>query len=81
MPLLFGLLPAFKFCGPRAAISSIIAGLLTFIITKNVNINSLALEVGLPTIVSATVFVIAGMATKTLPDPVKELAAALKKPT
>ncbi len=38
MPLLFGLLPAFKFCGPRAAISSIIAGLLTFIITKNVNI-------------------------------------------
>lgn len=78
MPLLFGLLPVFKFCGPKAAISSIVAGLVTFIITKNMNINSLALEVGLPTMVSAIVFVGVGLTSKTVPAKVKDLIAALK---
>ncbi|MGH2565012.1 MAG: sodium:solute symporter family protein, partial [Ginsengibacter sp.] len=55
MPLLLGLLPIFKYCGPRAAISSIIAGIATFIITKDMNLNSLTLEVSLPTIVAAIV--------------------------
>jgi len=78
MPLLFGLLPVFKFCGPKAAISSIVAGLVTFIITKNMNVNSLAIEVGLPTIVSAIVFIGVGLASKTVPAKVKDLIAALK---
>jgi len=78
MPLLLGLLPVFKYCGPKAAISSIIAGVLTFIITKNLNLNSLALEVGLPTIVSAIVFVSVGLTTKAVPEKVKDLIAALK---
>lgn len=81
MPLIFGLLPVFKSCGPAAAISSIVAGLLTFIITKDIALNSLALEVGLPTIVSAIVFISVGLATKTVPDKVKDLMAALKKTT
>ncbi len=81
MPLLFGLLPVFKACGPKAAISSIAAGLLTFIITKNIELNSLALEVGLPTIVAAIVFISIGLLTKSVPVKVQNLLNALKKST
>ena len=81
MPLIFGLLPVFKSCGSKAAISSIVAGLLTFIITKNMHLNSLALEVGLPTIVSAIVFIGIGMITTTVPAKVTNLIAALEKTT
>jgi SSS family solute:Na+ symporter len=78
MPLLLGLLPVFKSCGPKAAISSIIAGVITFVITKNMNLNNLALEVGLPTIVSAIVFIGVGMTIRTVPKKVSDLIAALK---
>lgn len=81
MPLIFGLLPAFKSCGPTAAISSIVTGLTTFIITKDMHVSSLALEVGLPTLVSAIVFIGVGLLTKTVPVKVKDLVAALKKNT
>jgi Na+/proline symporter len=81
MPLIFGLLPVFKSCGPKAAIASIAAGLITFIITKDMHLSSLALEVGLPTIVSALVFIVVGQATKTVPLKVKDLISALKKTT
>jgi Na+/proline symporter len=81
MPLLLGLLPIFKSCGPGAAISSIISGVLAFIITKNMNLDNLGLEVGLPTIVAAIVFVGVGMTAKTVPKKVKDLIAALKIPT
>src|SRR5690606_15124760 len=52
VPLLFGLVPIFRSCGPVAAISSILAGLITFSITKIIPMDSMALEVGLPVIVS-----------------------------
>jgi Na+/proline symporter len=81
MPLLLGLIPIFRKCGPKAAISSIIAGVITFIITKNMNTHSLAIEVGLPTIVSAIIFIGVGLATKAVPVKVKDLLAALKKTT
>lgn len=81
MPLIFGLLPVFKSCGPKAAISSIAAGLITFIITKDMHLSSLALEVGLPTIVSGIVFIGVGLAAKTVPVKVTGLIAALKKTT
>ena len=81
MPLLLGLLPIFRKCGPKAAIFSIIAGIGTFVVTKNLNTHSLAIDVGLPTIVSAIVFVSAGLLSKTAPAKVKELLAALKKAT
>jgi hypothetical protein len=80
MPLIFGLLPVFKSCGPKAAISSIVTGLITFIITKDIHL-SLALKVGLPTIVSGIVFIGVGLATKTVPVKVTNLMAALKKTT
>ena len=79
MPLIFGLLPMFRSCGPRAAIFSIIAGLATFIITKDIKLSSLALEVGLPTIVAAIVFIVGGLATKTIPEKVQKLMVALKE--
>lgn len=81
MPLLFGLLPVFKKCGPAAAISSIVAGLVTFVITKDMTINSLALEVGLPTIVSAVVYMGMGLVTKVVPAKVTDLLVALRKTT
>lgn len=74
VPMLFGVIPAFKSCGPVAAISSIFAGLLTFIITKNVEISSLALQVSLPLIVSALVYVFIGLVQiRTVPDKVKAM--------
>lgn len=57
VPMLFGLMPIFKRCGPKAAISSIIAGLLAFIYTKRFPTGSLALDVSLPMIVSTIVFI------------------------
>lgn len=81
VPMLFGLLPAFKRCGPLAAILSIVAGLLTFIITKNVTMESLALEVSLPLIVSAIVYVSLGIFNRPKKgsdaDKVKKLLAAI----
>ncbi|HEV7330838.1 MAG TPA: sodium:solute symporter family protein [Flavisolibacter sp.] len=81
LPLLLGLLPAFKTCGPKTAIVSVAAGLLTFVVSKQVNLNSLALEVGLPTIVAGLVFVISASIVRTVPEDVTKLMAALKKPT
>jgi SSS family solute:Na+ symporter len=81
MPLLLGLLPSFRKCGPKAAIASILAGVLTFIITKGMNTNSLAIAVGLPTIISVVVFIIVGLLTKAIPSKVMDLFAALKKTT
>jgi len=82
MPLLFGLLPAFKKCGPTAVIASIIAGFITFIISKVVGVSNLAVEVGLPTVVSAIIFIGIGMLNKEkAPERVEQLLAALKKKT
>lgn len=80
LPLLLGLLPAFKSSGPGAAIASIAAGIVTFIVTKNTALNSLALEVGLPALASAVVYIVVGLMTKTVPVTVSNLMEALKKP-
>ncbi len=60
VPLLFGLLPAFKRSGSAAAITSIIAGILVFVITKIFPTGSLALDVSLPVIVSTLIYIGAG---------------------
>nr|MBX2874975.1 hypothetical protein [Saprospiraceae bacterium] len=57
IPMLFGMHPLFKHCGPKAAISSICSGLLTFIVIKVFGLSlSFALEVSLPLIVSFVVY-------------------------
>lgn len=60
VPMLFGVIPWFKSCGPKAAISSIILGILTFIFTKNVDLGSLALTVSLPVLVSTLTYITVG---------------------
>lgn len=79
LPLLLGLIPAFKTCGPKTAIVSILAGLLTFIVAKDMELHSLALEVGLPTLVSVIIFIAGGLLNKSVPDKVTNLLASLKK--
>lgn len=77
VPLLFGLVPAFKRCGPLAAISSVAAGLVTFTVTKILSMESMALEVGLPVIVSMIVFSFFGWMNRNKPVP--ETTLALEK--
>lgn len=78
VPLLFGLMPAFRYCGAVAAISSIWAGLIAFSITKIVPMDNLALEVGLPVIVSMIVFSVLGwILKKPVPREVEELEVAM----
>ena len=74
VPLLFGLVPAFKRCGPFAAISSVVAGLITFTVTKIIGMESMALEVGLPVIVSMIVFSFFGWTNRNKPVPETILA-------
>ncbi len=74
VPVLFGLLPAFRRCGSTAAIASIAAGLITFIITKNIELNNLALEVSLPLLVSTIVYVTFGfLPNQNVPQPVNKM--------
>jgi Na+/proline symporter len=56
VPLLLGLLPKFRSCGPTAAISSIVGGLVAFIVTKSIVFGSLAFDVGLPVIISTIIY-------------------------
>lgn len=60
VPMLFGVIPWFKSCGPKAAISSIIMGLLAFIFTKSYDLGSLALSISLPVTVSTITYVAVG---------------------
>lgn len=64
VPLLLGLIPAFRTCGPAAAISSVLAGLMAFILTKNVEIGSLAIQVSLPLMISFIAYVTVGLLSK-----------------
>lgn len=78
VPLLFGLVPVFRSCGPGAAISSVAAGLVTFIITKILTMESLALEVGLPVFVTMVVFWLVGlMSRQPVSKKIQDLEAAI----
>ncbi|WOK06914.1 sodium:solute symporter family protein [Imperialibacter roseus] len=77
VPMLFGMLPVFRHCGSLAAIGSIAAGFVTFIVTKNIEITSLALAVALPLIVSLSVFIGLGLWNRN--RPVSEAVSGLLK--
>ncbi|MCM4169071.1 hypothetical protein KCTC52924_00163 [Arenibacter antarcticus] len=78
VPLLFGLIPMFRNCGPIAAISSVLAGLTAFSITKIIPMDSMALEVGMPVIVSMLVYCILGWILKEpISNEVKDLETAI----
>lgn len=57
IPMLLGLFPAFRHSDSRAAISSIVAGLVVFVLTKYVVDFPLSLEIGSPVLVSGIVFI------------------------
>ncbi|HLT56010.1 MAG TPA: sodium:solute symporter family protein [Bacillota bacterium] len=61
IPMLLGLFPAFRHSDSRAAITSILAGLFMFILTKYVVDWPLSLEVGSPVLVSGIVFIAMGL--------------------
>lgn len=70
IPMLFGMLPIFKTCGSRAAISSVIAGLVTFIIIKVFSPSyPFAFEISLPLIVSLIVYIFFGVLDRKKPVP------------
>lgn len=82
VPMLFGLLPVFRRCGPAAAISSIGAGVVTFIITKSIDMQSLALEISLPLVVSSVVYISMGLMKLSGPAPenVKKILDSIARP-
>jgi hypothetical protein len=55
--------------------------MITFVITKYLDINSLSVEVGSPVIVAGIVYISLGLATNVVPVKVAKLFAALKQPT
>ena len=63
IPLLLGLFPLFKYCDSKAAFSSIIAGLVAFIVTKFVTVPA-DIGVALPLIVSFVVYSGVGLINK-----------------
>lgn len=74
IPMILGLLPFFQKSDGKAAVISIVGGLLTFIALKIFPIESLALEIGGPTLVSFLLFFIYGFLNKNeAPRDVKEL--------
>lgn len=78
IPLILGMIRPFKSCGPKSAIISIFAGLITFAVAKDMHLNSLALEVGLPTIVSGIIFIGGGLLSRSVSPQVEELFVSLK---
>jgi len=63
IPMMLGLLPAFKRMDHRAALLSIGAGFLTFVMTKFVLDLSLAAEIGSPVVISFIVYCLTGLLT------------------
>jgi solute:Na+ symporter, SSS family len=80
VPMLFGLLPVFARCGPAAAITSIAMGFVTFVITRFVTIESLALTIALPVLVSTVIYVSMGLMNRNRPVPerVQRLLESIK---
>jgi SSS family transporter len=61
VPMLLGLLPLFKRCNATAAILSIVLGFAAFVLTRCVDMPSMAFSVGLPLFVSLVTYVGIGL--------------------
>ncbi|MDO6518579.1 sodium:solute symporter family protein [Zobellia uliginosa] len=80
IPMILGLLPIFAKSDGRAALISIVGGLVTFILLKLFPIDSFALEIGAPTLVSFFLFAVYGFLNKgEVPEEVLELHKNLAK--
>ncbi len=80
VPMLFGMLPLFSRCGSAAAITSIALGFITFVLTKTITIESMALSVALPVMVSTVTYLVGGLLSRGRPVPerVRFLLESLK---
>ncbi|MDR4890127.1 sodium:solute symporter family protein [Fredinandcohnia sp. QZ13] len=81
IPMLLGLLPAFKYSDSKAAISSILAGLAMFVLTKYGVDWALYVELGAPIFTSGLVFIGLGLLNKNKPvkPEIEEMLAAISK--
>ncbi|WP_408008528.1 sodium:solute symporter family protein [Pseudalkalibacillus sp. A8] len=81
IPMLFGLLPAFKHCDSKAAIISIIGGLVGFIIVNYGIEVSLAGQMATPVITSTLIFTAIGWLNRNKPvaPELNDLFSALQK--
>ncbi|MCH7402001.1 Na+:solute symporter [Belliella kenyensis] len=82
IPMILGLLPTFAKSNGKVAIISIVSGLLTFAILKVFPTQSLALEIGMPTMVSFVMFVSGGyLLNEKVPSKVNDLLSNISKIT
>ena len=80
IPMILGLLPAFKYSDGKAALLSIVGGLLTFIVMKVTGGTSLAAEISAPIIVSMIIYSCWGLLFKRKVKPeVDQLLKALNQ--
>lgn len=80
VPMILGLIPSFKHSGSKAAIASIVTGVLTFIVMKAVGYDaSQAVILALPTLLSMIVFLGMGFADRNgkVPENVERLLSEL----
>jgi solute:Na+ symporter, SSS family len=73
VPMLLGLLYPFRRSGSGVAIFSIVAGFVAFVISKNIHLESMAMEVSLPLTVSLATYIIGGLLNynKRIPEKVE----------
>lgn len=74
VPMLFGMLPQFRWCGARTAMISIIAGFAAFVVTRFVDLVP-AISVVLPVAVTTAVYITGGLIARR--HPVREEVAQL----
>lgn len=80
IPMILGLLPWFKHSGSRAALLSILGGLLAFSFTKIYGVQSLAIELAAPTATSLVIYVLFGfIVRRRVPEKVENLLTSLNK--
>lgn len=80
IPMILGLLPVFRKSGSKAAIWSIIGGLVVFIGLKMIDQKPLALEMGAPILASLILFIVIGFFNKNpVPPKVTELHLNLSR--
>lgn len=80
IPMLLGLLPAFRYCGPSASIVSIIGGVVMFALDKYVFVVGTAATVGMPILASFILFAGIGLfaRNRALKQDVTDLLSAIK---
>ncbi|MGI9862963.1 sodium:solute symporter family protein [Moorella naiadis] len=79
IPMLFGLLPAFRHSGVTAAIVSWVGGIIAFTVVKYAFASSLAVTVSMPVLVSMVLFILLGLLSRRreLPAEVSHMMEAL----